>query len=70
MKFLLGLAIITSLALANDAKKEDNTAVFLKDNQQKSGKRAVYKAAKKACLSENKNLKGNALRVCIVSKSQ
>lgn len=69
MKFLLGLALISSLSLANDAKKEDITPVFKKDYQQKSGKRAVYKAAKKACLSENKSLKGNALRVCIVSKS-
>jgi hypothetical protein len=84
MKFLLALALLTSVAFANEAKKEEHkeaakteaVAEVKKEEHKevaptvKEDKKAAYKAAKEACLKENKDLKGKELKECIVSKNK
>lgn len=84
MKFLLALALLTSVAFANEheAKKEEHkteaAAVAPKEEAKKEektevkkdDKKAAYKAAKEACLKDNKDLKGKELKECIVSKNK
>ncbi len=80
MKFLLALALLTSVAFAQEAKKEEHKAEVApaaKEEKKeehkadhKADKKAAYKAAKEACLKENKDLKGKELKECIVSKNK
>jgi hypothetical protein len=82
MKMLLALALLTSVAFANEheAKKEEHKAETAavapeakkeeKSEAKKEDKKAAYKAAKEACLKENKDLKGKELKECIVSKNK
>jgi hypothetical protein len=70
MKFLLIFSLLSSMALGSDSKKEGQTAVAVEHKIIRDGKRAAYKEAKRTCLNENKKLKGNALRECIVSKNK
>jgi outer membrane murein-binding lipoprotein Lpp len=78
MKFLLALALLSSFAIANDAKEakhEDakTEVVAAKEEhkeEKKEDKKAAYKAAKEACLKENKDLKRKELKECIVSKNK
>ncbi len=78
MKFLLALALLSSFAIANDAKEakhEDakTEVVAAKEEhkeEKKEDKKAAYKAAKEACLKDNKDLKGKKLKECIVSKNK
>ena len=76
MKFLLALALLTSVAFAEEAKKEDHKMEAKKEEkamvapEKKEDKKAAYKAAKEACLKENKDLKGKDLKECIVSKNK
>jgi outer membrane murein-binding lipoprotein Lpp len=78
MKFLLALALLSSFAIANDAKEakhEDakTEVVAAKEEhkeEKKEDKKAAYKAAKEACLKDNKDLKGKELKECIVSKNK
>ncbi len=76
MKFLLALALLTSVAFAEEAKKEDHKMEAKKEEkamvapEKKEDKKAAYKAAKETCLKENKDLKGKDLKECIVSKNK
>lgn len=81
MKLLLALALLTSVAMANEAKKEEHKAEVAKTEkveakkeehkeEKKEDKKAAYKAAKEACLKENKDLHGKQLKECIVSKNK
>lgn len=78
MKFLLALALLSSVAMAEhhegaktdkvEAKEEH--AVASEHKEAKEDKKAAYKAAKETCLKENKDLKGKELKECIVSKNK
>ena len=85
MKFLLALALLSSFAIANDAKeakhedaktevvaaKEEHKEEHKEEKKEdKKAAKAAYKAAKEACLKENKDLKGKELKECIVSKNK
>lgn len=72
MKFLLALLLLTSVAMANEAKKEEHAVApeHSEHKDKKDDKKAVYKAAKEACLKENKDIKGKELKECIVSKNK
>lgn len=81
MKFLLALALLSSVAFANEAKKEETQEAVKTEavaevkkeevkSDKKADKKAAYKAAKEACLKENKDLKGKELKECIVSKNK
>ncbi len=75
MKFLLALALLSSFAIANDAKEAKHEAKHevvaeVKNEEVKLDKKAAYKATKEACLKENKDLKGKKLKECIVSKNK
>ena len=76
MKFLLALALLTSVVMAEEGKKEEHkeaakeVAKTEKVEMKKEDKKAAYKAAKEACLKENKDLKGKELKECIVSKNK
>ncbi len=75
MKFLLALTLLTTVAFASEheAKKEEHKAEVApteKVEAKKEDKKAAYKAAKETCLKENKDLKGKALKECIVSKTK
>lgn len=72
MKFLLALALLTSVAMAEESKKEESkeAAKTEKVEVKKEDKKAAYKAAKEACLKENKDLKSKALKECIISKNK
>lgn len=79
MKFLLVLALLSSVAFANEEKKEEHKTEAVTEAvkeekmaiapETKEAKKAAYKAAKEACLKENKDLKGKELKDCIVSKN-
>lgn len=79
MKFLLALALLSSVAMAEhhegakaEAKAEakEEHAVAPEHKEAKEDKKAAYKAAKETCLKENKDLKGKELKECIVSKNK
>lgn len=74
MKFLLALALLTSVAFANEheAKNEEHKteASEVAPEVKKEDKKAMYKIAKEACLKENSALKGKELKECIVSKNK
>jgi hypothetical protein len=53
------------LLLQQKKRKKKNTKLITKQI-----KKAAYKAAKEACLKENKDLKGKELKECIVSKNK
>lgn len=74
MKFLLALALLSTVAIADEAKKEEaavapeaQTEAVHKD--MKADKKAAYKAAKEACLKKDKDLKGKKLKECIISET-
>jgi hypothetical protein len=75
MKFLLALALLTSVAFGqeHEMKNEEHKAEAAKTEkvgEKKEDKRAAYKQAKNECLKENKDLKGKELTKCIVSKNK
>ena len=77
MKFLpaLAVALVLSVTVANNARSEEHknenvTAQNAELKDVKDDKRVAYKMAKKACLKENKDLRGKSLKECIVSKNK
>ena len=71
MKFLLALALLSSVAMAEEGKQEAHKeGVAPEHKEMKEDKKAAYKAAKEECLKENKDLKGKALKECIISKNK
>jgi hypothetical protein len=77
----MALALLTSVAFADhhEGKKEELTDAakteMAKEHHavapnNKEQKRAAYKAAKEACLKENKDFKKNELHECIISKTK
>lgn len=67
MKFLLTFCLLTSFAFAQEGAKPEASSA---SEVVKMDKQAAYKAAKEACLKENKDLKKNKLRKCIISKTK
>lgn len=81
MKFLLALALLSSVAMANEHKEdhkadhkevkteEVKTVVTTEHKDMKEDKKAAYKAAKEKCLADakeqGKELKGKELTDCI-----
>ena len=63
------------IILANPSTKEglrvgQEILIPIKTEAKKDDKKAAYKAAKEACLKDNKDLKGKELKECIISKNK
>jgi hypothetical protein len=69
MKLLLSLALLSTVAFATENKPAEPTEAA-KAEAKLNTKKAAYKAAKDACLKENKDLKGRDLKECILSKTK
>jgi len=74
MKLILAFALLTSSAVFAQDHKEAAAATpattTAKADLKKEDKQAAYKIAKEACLKENKDLKGEELKNCIVNKNK
>jgi F0F1-type ATP synthase epsilon subunit len=73
MKLILAFALLTSSAVFAEDHKEAAAAAPMtssKADLKKEDKQAAYKIAKEACLKENKDLKGEELKNCIVNKNK
>lgn len=81
MKFLLALALLSSVAFANEHEAKHEMKEEMKTEMKaemkaehkadmKADKKAAYKEAKETCLKGNKDLKGKELKECIVSKTK
>ena len=70
MKFFIALVLLTSFSIfgAENSKENPNSATEKSLSDAKSVRKAAYKKAKEACLADNKELKGKALKECIVKK--
>jgi len=78
MKLILAFALLTSSAVfAQDHKAAQPAPAapvakteIAKSDIKTEDKQAAYKIAKEACLKENKDLKGEELKNCIVKKTK
>ena len=69
MKLIIAMALLSTVAFATENKNTEPTEAA-KTQAKLNTKKAAYKAAKDACLKENKDLKGKDLKECILAKTK